>query len=160
MKEVDRLTPADLRQDPVWRFTGEDSPSETMVRPVKRLPAKSLDGAVVGVEVVFANGHRRLAILGNIDVTNPRLTKHFVTLSVFDDDGAIFHLARYHDVDAERRGPAQLARFLKMKGKDVFPIAWDVSRFARGVPAALSGVIAAEPPERLTRAQVIALAAP
>ena len=99
-----------------------------------------------------------MALLGNIDATNPRLTEHFLTLSVYRGDGAVFHMARYHDHDSGERGPDALAEFLKMKKEEVFPITWDVRQYAVGDPAALHGKIEVTPKERLTRAQVIALA--
>jgi hypothetical protein len=160
MKDVSKLIATDLRLFPVWRYTGSDSPTETAVCPVKRLPAKSLAASLVGVDVTLACGKTLLALVGNVDVSNPRLTRLFMTLSIYRDDGAVFHLARYHDYDIAERGPDQLARFLNMKREQVFPIAWDVSRFADGDPGALRGVVEVEPRERLTRSEIIALAVP
>lgn len=82
MKDVAQLTSADLREHPVWRFTGNDEPSETVVRPVKKMPVKSLTGSLVGCEVRLACGKMVLALLGNLDVEKARLTEHFLTLSV------------------------------------------------------------------------------
>ena len=158
MKDVSQLTVSDLREHPVWRFTGSDEPSETAVRPVKKTPVKSLAGALVGCEVRLASGMKMMALLGIIDTTNARLTEHFLTLSVFRDDGELFHLARYYDADVGRNGPDALVAVLKMKNEEVFPIAWDVRSFVTGDPAALQGKIEATPKERLTRAQIIALA--
>lgn len=158
MKDVSQLTPSDFRDHPVWRFTRSDTPSETAVVPVKRLPARSVAAAIVGCEVEFASGKRAMAFFGNLAPENPRLTEHFLTLSVFRDDGAVFHMARYNDYDAGERGPKALAKFLKMKEAEVFPIAWDVRPLVSGDSEALHGKIEASPKERLTRAQVIALA--
>ncbi len=47
MKEVSRLTIAELRLHPVWKFTGSDSRGETRVRPVARVPVRSLANCVV-----------------------------------------------------------------------------------------------------------------
>ena len=99
-------------------------------------------------------------MLGNIDPTNPRLTEHFLTVSVFRSDGALFHLARYHDLDAIERGPAALAAFLGLSLKAVFPLSYDVSAIVTGLPEVVRGTITSEPRERLTRAEVIALAVP
>lgn len=129
-----------------------------MVRPLKKLPARSLTATLVGADVRLASGMKVMALLGNIDATNPRLTEHFLTLSVYRGDGVIFHMARYHDVDSDTRGPDALAAFLKMKKEEVFPIAWDIRQLAIGDPTALHGEIEATPKERLTRAQIIALA--
>jgi len=160
MKDVSQLTASDFRDHPIWRFTSSDTPSETAVVPLKRLPAKSVAAAIVGCEVELASGKRVMAFLGNLKPANPRLSEHFLTLSIFRDDGALFHMARYHDYDADERGPKALAEFLKMKEDEVFPITWNVRHLVVGEPVALHGKIEAEPKERLTRAQVIALAVP
>ncbi len=160
MKGVSELTLSDLRQHPVWRYTGRDEPSEIAVRPVKKLPVTSLAGALVGCNIRLASGRNLMALLGNLDAANAELTEHFLTLSVYRDDGAVFHLARYHDRDAGERGPDALAAFLKMKKEEVFPIAWDARSVVAGNPVALHGKIEAAPKHRLTREQVIALAVP
>jgi hypothetical protein len=160
MKDISHLTPADLREHPVWRFTGSDQPSETSVRPLKKLPVKSLTGSLVGCEIRLACGKKVMALLGNLDVEKARLTEHFLTLSVYRDDGKVFDMARYHDVDARERGPDALAAFLKMKKDEVFPIVWDARHLVAGAPSALCGVIEASPKEQLTRAEIIALAVP
>jgi hypothetical protein len=160
VKHVSQLTPADLRQCPVWRFTGGDEPCEASVRPVKKIPVKSLTGSLVGCEVRLASGKRMMALLSNIDADNARLTEHFLTLSLYRADGELFHMARYYDLDSRRRGPSALAAFLKMKKKEIFPIVWDVRHLAIGAPDALHGLIEASPKERLTRAQIIMLAVP
>ena len=115
MKEVSQLTVSDLREYPVWRFTGSDEPSELAVRPVKKIPVQSLTASLVGTDVRLASGKKLMALLGNLDVEKARLTEHFLTLSVYRDDGMVFHLARYHDHDFGERGPDALATFLKMK---------------------------------------------
>jgi hypothetical protein len=128
-KRVDELTIEDIRVFPVWEYTNTDEDEdETVVRPVKRMPVKSLTGRIVGTEVTLADGTRRWATLSNIDETNRRLTEHFLTLSVFDR-GAWFTMARYHDVDAAKRGPTALATFLGMSLDAVFPISYDISRY-------------------------------
>ena len=160
MKDVSDLTVTDFRQHSVWRFTGRDEPTETAVRPVKKLPVTSLVGALVGSEGRLASGQKVMMMLGNLDPTNPRLTEHFLTATIFRDDGASFHLARYHDIDADQHGPDALASFLQMKKEEIFPISWDVRRVVAGDPAALHGKIEASPRERLTRKQIIALAVP
>ena len=160
MKEISLLTCADLRAHPVWKFTGSDERGETLVRPIKKVPVKSLTASIVGTDVMLACGKKVLAIIGNVDVENPRLTEHFVTLSFHREDEEVFHLARYHDVDHSQRGPRQLAAFLGLKKKDVFPIIWDVSPFAKGSTDALRGVIEEFPRERLSLDEIIALAVP
>src|SRR4051812_18481550 len=109
MKDVSQLTSADLREHPVWRFAGSDQPSETAVRPLKKLPARSLTGSLVGCEVRLACGKKIIALLGNLDVEKAHLTEHFLTFSIYREDGEIFHMARYHDFDSSERGPDALA---------------------------------------------------
>jgi hypothetical protein len=90
-----------------------------------------------------------MALIGNYNVTNPRDTQHFLTLSI-ERGGEWFHLARYHDVDFTDRGPEALARFLGLHVDDVFPISVDVRRYVRGDPKALIAIVLKEPQERLT----------
>src|SRR5262249_37701259 len=121
MKTVDSLSIEDLRRHPVWQYATRERADETSVRPIKRLPASNLTGKVVGVPVVLANGRKVWALIGNVDATNPRLTTHFLTLSV-ERDGRWFHVARYHDFDYEERAPEKLAAFLGLAVNEVFPI--------------------------------------
>jgi len=154
MKDVGELTVEDLLAHPVWQFTNNE---DTTVRPVKRIPVASLAGRILGTEVVLANRTKVWASFGNIAEHSPQRTAHFLAAS-FERDGRWFHLARYHDVDYEKRGPEQLAAFLGLPVDDVFPISYDVRKFAKGDPLALCGVIPKEPQERLTEDELIALA--
>src|SRR5262249_59029714 len=88
-----------------------------------------------------------------------RLTTHFLTLSV-ERDGRWFHVARYHDFDYEERAPEKLAAFLGLAVNEVFPITYDLRPYANGDPRALHGMIPEAPAEKLTRAEIIALAVP
>ena len=159
IKNVEALTVADLKSFPVWEFVNDDEKGETAVRPVRRTPVSTLDGRLVGSMVRLANDAEVWALIGNVDASDPRSTQHFLTLTVFRD-GRWFDLARYHDVDAHRRGPQALAEFLGLPIDQVFPISYDLSRLSKGDPAALIGTIEKEPRERLTRDQLIALAVP
>ena len=134
-KRVDKLTPRDLEEFPVWAYTNSDRPDETVVRPIKRFPVKSLTCRVVGTRVRLHNETEVWALIGNVDASNARLTQHFLTLSVFQSR-RWFTLARYHDIDAARRGPKALAAFLKLTVARVFPISYDLSRVCTGDPAA------------------------
>ena len=159
-RPVDSLIAEDFAKSPVWRFTNSDSPEETHVTPVRRLPVERAAGCIVGCHIRLTNGTVLTGFLGNLDTTNARLTEHFLTLSVFRSDDVIFHLARYHDFDATERGPTALAAFLGLPLEAVFPITYDVSSSVIGPPDVVRGVITAEPRERLTRAEVVALAVP
>ena len=48
-------------------------------------------------------------LIGNIDVKNPRLTEHFLTLSI-EQGGKWFALTRYHVYDCSDQGPEALLR--------------------------------------------------
>ena len=129
---------------------------ETMVQPVEKLPVETLDNRLVGTQVHFANGSRVWALIGNFDVTNPRATQHFLTLSI-ERGGKWLYLARYHDIGFPAEGPEDLARFLGLHVDDVFPISVDVRRYVRGDPKALTAIVLKEPRERLTREELWAL---
>jgi hypothetical protein len=158
-KRIEELTVADLEAFPVWQYANSDKRGETAVRPVKKTPVKNLTGRFAGVQVRLAKGSNVWALIGNVDASNPRLTQHFLTLSVFRN-GRWFTMARYHDFDAKERGPDALAAFLGLRVDEVFPISYDISRCSLGDVAALLGTIEKEPRERLTRAEIIALAVP
>ena len=156
-RPVEALTPADLARAPVWEFVADDSePDETYVRPVSELPVDSLARRIAANHVALHNGRRLWAMLGNVDLRDPRLTRHFLTLSLYIDDAWV-HVARYHDFDVEERGPRALARRLGMQLSDVFPILYDLSQAARGDFDVIRGAVLPEPSERLSRAQLIAL---
>jgi hypothetical protein len=118
-----------------------------------------MTGKIVGMQVHLRNGSKVWAILGNLDLENERLTKHFLTLSVLRG-GAWFTMARYHDFDSEKRGPLTLSDFLGLTIEEVFPVSYDISDYYTGSPRVLVGVIEKEPIERLSRAEIIALAVP
>jgi hypothetical protein len=156
-KLVESLEVADFMRNPVWEYINDDQLGETAVRPVEQVPTQNLNGRVVGVQVQLANGTPVWAVIGNVDTANSRSTEHFLTLSV-ERDGQWFTLSRYHDFDYSKNGPEALARFLDLALNDVFPISYDIRRFVKGDPAALSAKIPKEPREKLTRAEIIAMA--
>lgn len=155
-KAVEHLTPGDFEVYPVWQFLRGDARGETHVKPVTRLPVSDLGGKIVGAPVKLANGSAVWGLIGNISPNDPRRTEFFVTLSI-ERQGQWYPLARYHDYDYERRGPAGLAEFLGLPVDDVFPIEYDVSRYLIGDPAATAGKVLREPRERIPRAELIAM---
>jgi hypothetical protein len=159
LRQISALSIGDLAKHPVWKYSDSDDHGEPSVRPISRVPVSSLSGKVVGTKVRLASGTEVWALIGNIDSRNQRLNQHFVTISI-EHDGLWFQLARYHDHDHVFRGPAELARFLKRAVDEVFPITYDIRPFALGAADALTGVIGKDPVERLSRAQIIALAVP
>jgi hypothetical protein len=157
IKPVESLTVADFEAHPVWEFVNDDEIGETMVKPVQKIPVKSLGNRVVGTQVRLANGSQIWALFGNFDVTNPRATQHFLALSI-ERNGKWFYLARYHDVGFTAHSPEALARFLGLGVDDVFPISVDVRRYAQGDPKALTATVLKEPQEKLTDAELTAMA--
>lgn len=146
---------------PLWEFdlATEDKPGqdETWVLPVKRLPVSSLANRIVATRVRLANASWVVAMLGNISLGSARYTKQFATLSVAVGE-RWFHLARYFDVGYSERSPLVLANALGLPVEDVFPISYDLTGIAVGLPEVVRGEITAEPKERLTREELIKLA--
>ena len=159
IKTVDSLTTADLKAHAVWRHVNRDESGELLVEPAKRVPVSDLVSKIVGAQVRFANGAQAWAIIGNADATNSRLNEHFLTLSIARGN-RWFALARYHDPDFLERGPEMLAHFLDMQVDDVFPIHVDIREVVLGGPEALAFNLLKEPKEKLSRAEIIALAIP
>ena len=158
-KQVEDLRVSDLQAHPVWQYSDSDDGLETSVMPVKRIPVTSLLGKLVGTTVTLANGKEVWAVIGNVDEKNPRLTQHFLTLSV-ECDGRWFVLARYHDFNRNESGPTALAKFLKLPVDEIFPIKYDIRGISKGKTEALVGYIRREPLEKLSREQIISLAVP
>ena len=132
---------------------------ESFVRSVRKVPVKSLSGKLAGLQVLLANGQPKWALIGNVDNLDPRMNAHFVTITI-ENHGKWFSLARYHDFDYTDRGPEALATFLELPAHQVFPISFDLSHVSEGNPKALVGEIEFEARERLTRAEIIAMAVP
>lgn len=148
-----------LRTGRVWEFLPEsEDRDETWIQPVRDIPVTDLSGRLVATEILLANGQKKLALIGNIDLRDPSKNDHFLMLSIVLPTGLRFHLARYHDPTYEAEGPSGLAAFLGLKMGEVFPINYDISSVAKGVSACIKGSILAEPTSRLSRAELIALA--
>ncbi|MBN2475974.1 MAG: hypothetical protein JXB62_15285 [Pirellulales bacterium] len=158
-RRVSQLTRADISEHSIWEFLPEtEERDETWVRPVSRTPVNDLTRRLVGINLRLASGQTVPAILGNIALRSKRHTEHFLTVTLFRADGQTFDLSRYHDVGANQRGPAALADFLKMNEAAVFPMSYDISSVATGLPEVVSGEILREPRERLSRHELIELA--
>jgi hypothetical protein len=153
-REIDSLDIKDIEHSPVWEYVR----GETLVRPA-RVPVSSLRNRVVAVRVRLRNEDSVWALIGNIDLDQPKFTRHFMTISLWNA-GRWFHLARYHDFDYSTRGPEALANFLGLGIDDVFPIEYDVRKYVKGFSEALSGQIPKEPAEKLDRSEIIAMAVP
>lgn len=156
MKPVEELTPDDLLRYPLWRFANRDEIGEAIVEPVAG-PVTSLRGFVIGKQVHLMDGSRRWALIGNFDHNDPWI-EHFLTLALWHCDKWL-HLARYHDVDRDTAGPVAFCKALELVPEQVFPISFDLREHVIGETSILKGAILLEPRERLTRRQLIGLAA-
>lgn len=152
-KKTEDLGKLDFGISPVWEYLDWDN---TRITPVIDLPVVSLLNRIVGTQVQLGNGARKWAALSRISLGNPRRTREFLVAWV-ENNGEWFGLARYFDVDYNRRGPSQLSSFLGMCVEDVFPIEYDISSVAIGDPSVLVGTIRAEPEERLSEDERITL---
>ncbi len=157
MKRIEDITVLDLQQHPIWEYVDRSESREVLVRPVTQMPCSDLGSRVVGTEVLLACGQRVWALIGNVDLQDPRSTEQFLSLSL-EKGGKWVHLARYFDVDYPTRGPDALADFLGLRTEDVFPIHYNISPVASGHPAALVAEVPKEPRERLSRAELLAFA--
>ena len=160
-KPCRQLSVDDLRRHAVWEYVADDGGlkgDETYVATVRDLPVSSLQNRLVGALVTFHNGSQQWAVLGSVDLGNAVSTKHFLTLSVLDEAGGRVDLARYHDIDHDRRGPAQFAKHFGLSVEDVFPIEYDIGHIAIGLDAVLRGSIESAPPDRISSDELIKLA--
>lgn len=159
MKTIETINVDDFKRNPVWQYSNNDNVGETVIKPVKKIPVKNMAGKIIGTQVTLANGESVWAIIGNIDANNQRFTEHFITISI-EKNGKWFVLARYHDIDYLSRGPIALSKFLGIDIDNIFPIAYDISKFVEGNILALSGKILKEPREKLSRSEIIGMAVP
>ncbi len=157
IKMLRELGPNDFIDFPIWKFDRQAAWDEPLLTPDPFLPVTELSNRLVGTKVRLNNGNERWAMLSNMHLNDIRSTSHFLTLSI-EQQGNWFDLARYHDVDYLRRGPTQLAAFLHLQISDVFPIAYDISNYAIGLPSVVRGVINTDPSERLSQAELNELA--
>ena len=161
MKPFADLTPQDFRKQPVWEFCNDleaQFGDETIVRPVTDLPVDDLGNRVVGTTLRFANGDSVVGFLSNVDLYDYTKTEHFVALTLYRKDGTMFHLARYHDIDADTRGPIACAAYFGLDVADVFPIAYDIDSVVIGVPASVCRKIPARPKRRLDDDELMRMA--
>jgi hypothetical protein len=158
IKSVADLSIPDIESTPVWQYVNDDS-NELFVKPVKKIPVKNLTGKIVATQVELANGSLFWGLIGNVDTTNQQLTEHFLTLSIYNND-KWFSLARYHDFNYDEKGPNALSNFLGLSQDSIFPIHYDIRDMVIGHPGFLEGLIQKEPVNRLSRAEIIALAVP
>ena len=156
MRALRNLTVDDLTRYPVWEMVDGANSGDVLVKPVRRLPARTLRNRLIGTNLLFADGSTAWALLGNISHSHLAATKHFMTVSVHHT-GKWFDLARYHDVDYARRDATALARFLSKEVSDVFPLTYDITSVATGLKEVLSGQVPALPQEQLGPGELISL---
>ena len=146
-KCVEHVTPEEWRRFPVREFdvANESLPGrdESWVVPVTRYRVWDLTARVVGTGLTLANGATVLGVLGSVDLLSPRHNRQFMSVSIYRD-GAWYYLLRPVLVDQTTSGPSGLARFLGLSLGDVFPIRYDISDVAIGLPRAVRGEIVLE----------------
>lgn len=161
MKLFAELTREDILMHPVWEFCNDLESKfggETVVRPVIDLPVTDLGNRVVATTLHFANGDVVNGILSNIDLNDHTQTEHFVAATLYRDDGILFHLARYHDFNADTHGPMACAAFFGLTVAEMFPIAYDIRSIAIGASASVFREILAEPTRRLDDDELMRMA--
>jgi hypothetical protein len=158
-KQIEKISYTELLEHPVWEFVSEsESHDETWARPVNSLPVCSLANRFIASLIKLANGQLELAILGNIEINDPKQNEHFLCLSIVKPNGQSFDLARYHDVNYDRSGPIALGAFLDLPMEAVFPIEYDISGLVQGLAESLRGIIQKDPAVRLSQDELIAMA--
>jgi len=162
-KPVHCLTPEDLAKFAVWEYdlTAEtaEGHDESWVRPVEHYPVTDLSNRVIGASVSLHQGTRMLGCLGNVALHGAKSTREFLTLSLWFQNEWV-DLARYFDVDHAERGSLALSRRLGLPVTEVFPITYDISEHAEGLRSVLNGIIEAEPKNRLSEDERMALVLP
>lgn len=150
-KPVAELTEDDLRRSPIWEYgTGNESKpgrDETWVRPVRRLPVRSLANRMAWTPIRLANGTATYGLVGNISLRHPRQTRNFIVITFFKD-GRSFTFSH-----ARPKGASGLAHHLGLRQKDIFPLSYDLSGLAIGLHEVVRGTVSAKPPEALTDVQ-------
>ncbi len=158
-KPISKLTIEDCIDFPIWEFTNQDDvdDDETWVMPVRKLPVTSLSNRLVVTKVCLNNGDKIWCVLSNVTLNSLVHTKHFITIWVFYQNNW-FELARYHDVDYGRRGPDALASFMGLSVDEVFPISYNISNLAVGIPDVVRGIIPVDVPGKLSDSELIDMA--
>lgn len=161
MKPFAKLAPRDFRIYPVWEFCNDletEFGGEMVMRPVTDLPVDDLGNRVVGTKLLFSNGDNVDGVLSNVDLNDHVRTEHFVALTLYRKDGAMFHLARYHDIGADTHGPIACAAFFGLDVEEIFPIAYDIDSIAIGVPGSIRRKIPMSPKRRLDDDELLRMA--
>lgn len=157
---LDRLGKRLVEQQRVWKYVPAPAGDGAVhVAPESAARPRTLTNRVVATEVVLADGSTLWALLENVDVTSPQFTRHWM-VSHFLVGARWWRLARYHDIDADKRSPQALAAKLGKAVDEVFPISYDIRAHCAADSEALTGRITAEPDVRLKRAEIIAMAVP
>ena len=157
-KAAESLQQRDFQEHPVWQFVNNDGAGETMVRPIKKLPIKTLDSKLIAADFRLANGQRIFGYLSNVS-QNPKLNEYFLTISVFLDRKT-FHLARYFDAEYDKDGPSAIADFFQLPLHDIFPIEYDLTPHCIGENEILKGIYPIEPKNKLSLRELTMLAVP
>lgn len=158
LKPFSTITPEDLRRHPVWEFANDFehvSDDETYLRPYLDLPITDFGNRIVGTTATIANGDRVPIILQNVDLRSPYRTEHLASITMFNDQGKAFPLARYHDIALDTYGPERLAAFMGLSVNEIFPIEYDISELAIGDRDSVCRVVRLAPRRKLSRSEIL-----
>jgi hypothetical protein len=150
-KPVAALTPEDLARHPVWEYDigNESLPGrdETWMVPVKALPVTDLSNRLASTALRLRNGQVLPGLLDGVDLQDAFRNQQFLGLSIWHENGW-FHLVRSYE--SARMSPAALAARLGLTVEQAFPIAYDISGWAKGLPEVVRGEVSPEPEPRLS----------
>lgn len=156
---INDISENDLAKYHIWEVFESNEREGIFVCPSVYDSVDSFDNKLISTLIELNNGLLVRALVGNVDVENALLTKHFITFTFFKN-GESFVMARYHDYDWDRNGPTALSKFLGVELSEVFPFKYDVSDFYVVENESLKGEMQVEPEKRLARAELIRLLVP
>src|SRR5687768_141242 len=131
----------DLKKHPIWMDCGADG-----YCPVLILPVRKLTDCLVVCELRLANGDKHLGILSGIYLNNATLTNLTIDLIIIVNN----EMFGYRKSLLEPYRSNDICNFLSLRIEEIFPISYDISRFAVGRPEVLKGQIEAGYPAGLS----------
>jgi hypothetical protein len=156
-RRIDDLSEGDLMTHPVWQFVSDDYPDETFVEPVHQsdIPLHDLSGVIFCTKVRVANGKLLWSQIGSVDGESARANRHLLTISLLGPNGWLY-VPRYHDIGYGRPMLSHIASMLDLRMTELFPIVYDLRKYAVGRADALVGAIENEPEEVLSKRDLLA----
>jgi len=119
---------------------------------VKALPVTNLSNRLASTALRLRNGQVLPGLLAGVDLQDAFRNQQLLGLSIWHED-RWFHLVRSYDHEFAKMGPAALAARLGLPVEQVFPIVYDISGWAKGLPDVVRGEVTPEPEPRLSEAE-------